>query len=196
MRRREFIAGLGSAAAWPLAARAQQAVVPVIGYINSGAPEGNARILSAFRQGFAETGFMEGRNVIIEYRWGHDQWERLPQLAADLVERNVSVIVSNGGTRLATMVKAATSRIPVVFELGIDPARTGLVASLARPGGNMTGVNSLAAEAWPKLFDLLVKVLPDRHVFAILSTGGTPQIDEERRQQAQAAAAAVGRKLL
>jgi putative ABC transport system substrate-binding protein len=197
VKRRQFITLLGgAAAAWPVAAQAQQAALPVIGHIGLGEPETQKDILAAFRRGLGEAGFTEGRNVIIEYRWAQNQPQRLPELAADLVRRNVAVIVANGGGVVAAAVKAATSTIPVVFEVGIDPVQTGLVASLSRPGGNMTGVNSLIGETWSKEFGLLTELLPNNRVFALLSGPNTQSTQERLLQEARSAADALGRKLL
>jgi putative ABC transport system substrate-binding protein len=167
MRRREFVTLVGGAAvAWPLAARAQQSAMPVIGFLNSRAPGENETILVAFRRGLKEVGYVGGQNVTVEYRWADNQYERLPALAADLVGRRVAVIVSNGPP-IATA-KAATSTIPIVFVVGFDALTFGLVTSLNRPSGNLTGVSVLDVELGPKRLELLHELIPAATVMALL----------------------------
>ena len=168
MKRRQFVAGLGSAAAWPVVARAQQAAMPVIGFVNGGAAEGSEGYVAAFRKGLGETGYVEGQNVAVEYRHLEGQFDGLPALMADLVRRHVAVIVA-AGTAAAVAAKAATTTIPIVFRVGTDPVAFRLVASLNRPGANVTGMAVLAIELAPKRLQLLRQVIPDAVLFGVLA---------------------------
>jgi ABC-type uncharacterized transport system substrate-binding protein len=195
MRRREFITLLGGAAvAWPLAARAQQPGVPVIGFLSGAAPDPFKHLVAAFREGLKETGYIEGQNSTIEYRWAEGQYERLPILAADLARRQVAVIAATGGTQAGLAAKAATATIPIVFSSGIDPITAGLVASLNRPGGNVTGVYLLISELDPKKLGLLRELVPDASVIAVLLNPHSADI-RARSAAVQEAARTVGQQI-
>jgi putative ABC transport system substrate-binding protein len=192
MRRREFIAALGSAAAWPLSARAQQPTMPVVGFLRSTSAASAVHLVTSLRQGLGEAGFFEGQNVTIEYRWDVQQ-DRLPGLAADLVRRQVAVIVAQGFA--VPVVKAATATIPIVFTTGVDPIRTGLVSSLSRPDGNVTGVVFTVSDLGSKRLGLLHELVPKAAVIAVLGDTNRPDIELEFREL-EAAGRAIGRKIV
>jgi putative ABC transport system substrate-binding protein len=193
MRRREFIAGLGGAAAWPLAARAQQPAMPVVGFLRSSTLAASMPLVTAFRQGLKELSFVEGQNVAVEYRYADNQVDRLPALIADLLGRPVAVIV--GDTIAAIPVKAATATVPIVFGTGGDPVRQGLVVSLNRPGGNVTGVVFFTTELGTKRLELLRQLVPKATTIAMLMNPNSPNFAAER-SDAQAAAQAIGQQLV
>jgi putative ABC transport system substrate-binding protein len=195
MQRRQFIAGLGSAAAWPLVARGQQAAVPVIGYVNLNLGSSRPDELSAFHRGLSELGYVEGRNVTVEYRWANLDVHRLPELAADLVRHRVAVIAAFG-TSTALTVKAATTTLPIVFLAGGDAVQVGLVKTLSRPGGNATGINSMNAGLGlgAKRLELLHQLLPQSARIGVLAEPSLPSF-QSNVEEAQAAAASLGRSL-
>jgi putative tryptophan/tyrosine transport system substrate-binding protein len=193
--RREFIGTVGGAMAWPLAARAQQPATPVIGFLGGESPGLYAARLQAFREGLAETGYIEGRNVATEYRWAEGKLDRFPVLLADLVHRKVTVIVAVGGTPPALAAKAATTTIPIVFVTAGDPIALGLVASLSRPGGNITGVTSMGVELGPKQLEVLRELVPTASIIALLVNPTNPSNAETLSRNLQAAAHTLGLQL-
>jgi putative ABC transport system substrate-binding protein len=192
MRRREFITLLGGAAAWPAAVRAQQSAPSVIGFLNSQSPEGYTGPLRALRQGLKDAGYVEGENLTIESRWAHNELDRLPALASELVRRHVAVIATSGGTLSALAAKAATTTIPIVFTVGDDPVRRGLVANLARPGGNLTGITFVAIELSPKRLELLRELVPGAARVAILINPAEAAVTETTLRDVETAARSFG----
>jgi putative ABC transport system substrate-binding protein len=195
MNRRDFITLLGGAAAWPVSARAQQPEVPVIGLLHSSSATAMANLVAMFRKGLSEAGFVEGQNVAIEYRWGDDHNERLPALAADLVRRRVALIATPQSTAATIAAKAATATIPVVFLIGADPVKIGLVASLARPGGNATGISDIGVELGAKRLGILLELLPNAARFAALVNPDNPFISEPFVTELRTAASSIGREI-
>jgi putative ABC transport system substrate-binding protein len=194
MRRRDFIKGIvGSTAAWPLAAHAQQTAMPVIGFLNGGSSDGYVAQVAGFHQGLKEAGYIDGQNVKIEYRWADDLYDRLPAMAIDLVRHEVTAILAN--TPAVRPAQAATKTIPIVFITGADPVAFGLVASLNRPGGNLTGVASLVDEVGPKRLELLHELLPSATIVGLLINPNNPRAAVQARE-AQAAGGALGQEIL
>jgi len=189
LRRREFITVIGGAAAWPLAARAQLAAMPVIGFLHSGSPDRFQHVVQALLRGLAEAGYIEGQNVAIEYRWAHGQSDHLPALAADLVRRQVSVIFAAGGTPVIFAAKAATQTVPIVF-IGSDPLRFGIVSSLARPEGNVTGLGLFTASLAAKRVGLLHDLVPSATTIGFLCNPNYPTLDAELQDMQEATRAA------
>jgi ABC-type uncharacterized transport system substrate-binding protein len=192
MRRRKFIGIVGAAATWPLMARAQQPAMPVVGFIRDGSADTSARLVAAFRKGLNETGYVEGQNVTVEYHWLEGQYNRLPALMADLVRRQVAVVAAPGSAQAALAAKAATATIPIVFSVGQDPVRLALVASLARPGGNATGVNFFHQEVTVKRLRLLHDLVPKAVRAAVLVNPGNASTAESTLREVQEAAPTIG----
>ena len=194
MRRREFITLLGGAAVWPVAAHAQQPIMPVIGYLANASPAGFAQFVAAFRRGLSEMGYVEGRNVAVEYRWAEGRHDRLPRFATELVDRRVAVIVATGGGAPALAAKAATGTIPIIFTGGNDPVKAGLVDSLARPGRNLTGVLNISTILTAKRLDFLRELVPTAALIGVLRNPASPDA-EGQLEEIQEAARAVGQPI-
>jgi putative tryptophan/tyrosine transport system substrate-binding protein len=194
MRRREFVTCLSTAVAWSLAARAQQRAMPVVGFLGTGSPRSDAYRVTAVRQGLMESGYVEGQNVAFEYRWAEDQYGRLPALAADLVRREVAVIVAIGGTTSAVAAKSATTTIPIVFEIGSDPITSGLVNSLNRPGGNVTGIASWIGTLAAKQFEILHETVSKSALIGVIVNPDNRDADNVANS-VRAAAESVGQKI-
>jgi putative tryptophan/tyrosine transport system substrate-binding protein len=195
IRRREFIAGVGVAAAWPAVVRAQQLAIPVVGYLYPGVPELSTHLVTAFRNGLQETSYVEGQNLAIEFRWAENQYDRLPALAADLAGRRVAAIFATGGNPPVFAAKAATATIPIVFLIGSDPVRFGLVASLNRPGGNITGVTLFTSLLVEKRMQILCEMVPTAGTIGFLVNAGNSNAEPDTAA-AQAAARTLGRQLV
>ena len=195
MKRRVFITLLGGAAAWPLTARAQQPAMPIVGLLGATTAQGYAAQLAAFRQGLSEAGFVEGRDVVIEYRWADDQYDRLPALAADLVRRRVAVIATIGGNAASLAAKVATATIPIVFHGSLDPIKVGFVASLNRPGGNATGVVTLNVDTGQKRLELIHELVPAATTVGLLLNPTNKMVAEVQSKDLQAGALSLGLQL-
>src|SRR5215468_3306248 len=193
MKRRAFITLLGGAAAWPLAARAQQRAIPVVGFLHGGSPGPSAHHAVAFRQGLKQTGYIEGQNLGIEYRWAEGRYDQLPLLASDLVDRRVAAIAAVA-TATALAAKATSTTIPIVFVIGSDPVKFGLVAGLNRPGGNVTGLSFLVNSLTAKQFELLHEMVPNVELFGLLVNPTNPNTESDTRN-ARAAADSLGLRL-
>jgi putative tryptophan/tyrosine transport system substrate-binding protein len=195
IRRREFVLLGGGAAAWPLAARAQQQAMPVIGFLSTRSPDTDAQLMVSLRQGLSAGGFVEDRNVAVEYRYAQGQPSRLPSLASDLVRRQVAIMVTTGGTQAALAAKSATTTIPIVFSIGADPVKAGLVPSLNRPGGNLTGVTTSYDESAPKRLGLLREILPKSTIIGVLVNPTDPITANGETNEMREAARSVGQQV-
>jgi ABC-type uncharacterized transport system substrate-binding protein len=195
MRRREFIIFVGATAAWPLAARAEQSAIPVIGFLNAASPQPFAKYVAGFRTGLKETGYIDGQNVTIEFRWAEGDYDRLPEMAADLVRRKVAVLVSGGGPPSLMAAKAATGTIPIVFTTGSDPVQLGFVTSLGRPGGNITGVNFFGSAMESKRLGLLRAVVPGVQLIAVLLNPNRQSSYARQKTDVEEAAHAIDQQI-